>query len=67
MEISNSQKNLGSCACANSVYQALALIFRAPGNEAITVNREQICNCFTLVQGPWVQEYQSYHQTVEIC
>ena len=27
------QKNLGSHTCANSVYQALSPIFRAPGNE----------------------------------
>ena len=37
-----SQKNLGSCACANSVYQTLSLIFQVPGNEA----RMMATKCF---------------------
>ena len=47
------------------MYQALPLIFGVPGNEAITVKRDQIWNCFAHVQVPW-EEYQSYRQTVEI-
>ena len=48
-----SQKNLGSRACTNSVYQVLPSIFRAPGNEANPV--VESC-CFKLLVGASLSE-----------
>lgn len=49
------QTNLGSCACANSMYQVLPPIFRAPVNKAIW-NSVQECVVAKKIQ-PGSPEY----------